>query len=205
MIAAGGLRSKLAAALAAFLIVSPLASRAQQGADAAIHIGSADVGGSVTSVHGPEAGVWVIAETNDLPTRFIKIVVTDDQGRYLLPDLPQATYSVWVRGYGLVNSPKVQTVPGKTLDLTAVVAPDPAAAAQYYPALWWYSMLEIPPASDFPGTGTGPGGNGIDARIKTQQAWLDAVKTDGCQSCHQLGDKATRTLSPKLGHFDFDL
>ena len=78
----------------------------------------------VRSANGPEAGVWVIAETTDLPTKFIKIVVTDDQGRYVLPELPKANYSVWVRGYGLVNSPKVRAAPGKILDLTAVMAPN---------------------------------------------------------------------------------
>src|SRR5262249_27672662 len=72
-----------------------------------VAIDSDDIGGVVTSSSGPEAGVWVIAETTDLPTRFIRIVVTDDQGRYVLPDLPTASYSVWSRGYGLVDSPKV--------------------------------------------------------------------------------------------------
>ena len=43
-----------------------------------------------------------------LPTRFIRSVVTDDQGRYLVPDLPKADYDVWVRGYGLVDSAKGQ-------------------------------------------------------------------------------------------------
>src|SRR5215469_12791452 len=81
------------------------------------------ISGTVTSPHGPEAGVWVIAETNELPTKFVKIVVTDDKGRYLLPDLPRADYSVWVRGYGLVDSPKAHGVPGKHLDLAAVPAP----------------------------------------------------------------------------------
>jgi hypothetical protein len=37
----------------------------------------------------------------------VKIVVTDDRGRYVVPDLPRANYNVWVRGYGLVDSPKV--------------------------------------------------------------------------------------------------
>ena len=60
--------------------------------------------GVVQGASGPEAGVWVIAETKDLPTNFIKIVVTNDQGRFLLPELPNASYSVWVRGYGLVDS-----------------------------------------------------------------------------------------------------
>ena len=42
-----------------------------------------------------EAGVWVIAETTDLPTKFAKIFVTDDAGRYyLIPDLPKANYKI---------------------------------------------------------------------------------------------------------------
>src|SRR5215470_11319047 len=72
----------------------------------AARVGETDIGGVVTGPRGPEAGVWVIAETNELPTKFVRIVVTDDQGRYLIPDLPKATYNVWVRGYGLVDSPK---------------------------------------------------------------------------------------------------
>src|SRR5262245_56326723 len=60
-----------------------------------------DIGGVVSTTHGPEAGVWVIAETDELPTKFIRIVVTDEQGRYLLPDLPTASYQVFARGYGL--------------------------------------------------------------------------------------------------------
>ena len=63
-----------------------------------------NIGGTVTGAKGPEAGVWVIAETKDLPTKYVKIVVTDDQGRYLIPDLPKGTYDIWVRGYGLVDS-----------------------------------------------------------------------------------------------------
>src|SRR6267154_4212957 len=124
-----------------------------------IKIDGDDIGGVVTSAKGPEAGVWVIAETKDLGTGFRKIVVTDDQGRYVVPDLPKANYTVWVRGYGLVDSPKVQAAPGKPLDLKAVVAPSEKEAAQYYPAAYWYSLLHIPPKSDFPGTG--PTGNGI--------------------------------------------
>jgi len=103
-------------------------------AQPAVRVGSADIGGTVSSTKGPEAGVWVIAETADLPVKFTKIVVTDDQGRYLIPDLPKANYSVWVRGYGLVDSAKVQTASGNTVNLTAVVAPNPRAAAEYYPA-----------------------------------------------------------------------
>src|SRR5947208_17024883 len=96
-----------------------------------IAIDADDIGGVVTSAKGPEAGVWVIAETRDLPTKFVRIVVTDDRGRYVLPDLPKATYSVWVRGYGLVDSSKAQTAPGKIVNLKSVVAPNAATAAEY--------------------------------------------------------------------------
>jgi hypothetical protein len=79
-------------------------------------VANSDLGGVVSSPNGAEAGVWVIAETTDLPTKFVKIVVTDDSGRYLVPELPKANYSVWVRGYGLVDSPKVKATPGITLN-----------------------------------------------------------------------------------------
>ena len=94
-------------------------SAVQRGGEA-VRIDNDDIGGVVTGARGPEAGVWVIAETTDLPTKFSRTVVTDDQGRYLVPDLPKANYSVWVRGYGLVDSPKVQSAPGRILNLTAV-------------------------------------------------------------------------------------
>jgi hypothetical protein len=167
---------------------------------AAIPMDSTDIAGVVTSSKGPEAGVWVIAETKDFSTGFRKIVVTDDQGRYLIPDLPKANYSIWVRGYGLVDSTKVQSSPGKQLDLKAAIAPSAKDAAVYYPAVYWYSLLHIPPKSDFPGTGDD--GNGISPRMKSQAMWIDRVKTDGCESCHQLGDKATREIPASLGAFD---
>ena len=97
---------------------------------APVKIKADDIGGVVSSSKGPEAGVWVIAETTDLPTRYIKEVVTDDRGRYLIPDLPKAKYTVWARGYGLVDSPKVETEPGKLVDLKPTVAPDAKTAAQ---------------------------------------------------------------------------
>jgi len=167
---------------------------------AAIPMDSTDIAGVVTSSKGPEAGVWVIAETKDFGTGFRKMVVTDDQGRYLVPDLPKANYSIWVRGYGLVDSAKVQAAPGKQLDLKAVIAPSAKEAAQYYPAIYWYSLLHIPPKSDFPGTGDS--GNGIATRITSQEMWVERVKTDGCESCHQMGDKATREIPKELGAFD---
>ena len=132
------------------LLVSRSSMSAQQ-AGGAIPIDNDDLGGTVTGPKGPEAGVWVIAETSGLPTKFVKIVVTDDRGRYLIPDLPKANYNVWVRGYGLVDSPKTQAVAGKILNLTAVPAPNPRAAAEYYPAGYWFSHDESAGQERVPG------------------------------------------------------
>src|SRR5213596_1458611 len=189
----------VAVGIATLLAGSQARLSAQQSTDPAIRIGDKDLGGVVTSAAGPEAGVWVIAETMDLPTKFAKIVVTDDRGRYVLPDLPRANYSVWVRGYGLVDSPKVRTAPGKVLNLKAVIAPSAAAAAEYYPAIYWYSMLKIPDKSLFPGTG--PTGNGMPVTLTSQAQWVNTVKTTGCMSCHALGTKGTRTIPKELGDF----
>jgi hypothetical protein len=186
----------VAAGALALTVIAPSALRAQQGA--AINVDGDDIGGVVSSPKGPEAGVWVIAETVDLPTKFAKMVVTDDQGRYVIPDLPSANYTLWVRGYGLVDGPKVTSRPGQHVNLTAMSAPTEAAAAEYYPGMYWYSLLKIPADSEFPGTG--PKGNGIPPFIKTQGAWIDTIK-NSCQSCHALGSKGVRTLSPKLGSF----
>jgi hypothetical protein len=188
-------RAKVAViAIAACLAGASAGLNAQQ-----VAIGGADIGGVVTGPSGAEAGVWVIAETTDLPTKFAKMVVTDDRGRYVIPDLPKAAYSVWVRGYGLVDSPKVKAERGKQLNLTAVPAPTPAAAAEYYPGMYWYSMLKIPDKSEFPGTGAS--GNGIQPVMKMQRYWIDTVK-NSCQSCHALGSKGVRTIPKELGPFD---
>jgi hypothetical protein len=187
-------------AVAVFTLATFSATSARQQPDPAVPIDADDLGGIVTSSKGPEAGVWVIAETTDLPTRFVKIVVTDDRGRYLLPDLPaKATYSVWVRGYGLIDSPKVRTTAGRALDLTATIAPSPAAAAEYYPAGYWWAMLQVPGKNEFPGTG--PAGNGISPNARTQAEFLRQLKSGGCWACHQLGNKATREIPKELGTF----
>ena len=189
------LHSGIVIALAALLAVALAGLLAGQ--SNAVKVGASDLGGTVTSTKGAEAGVWVIAETTDLPTKFVKIVVTDDQGRYLVPELPKASYNVWVRGYGLVDSPKVKSMPGKNLDLKAVIAPDKKAAIEYYPALYWYSLMQMPPKSDFPGTG--PSGNGISPDVKSQGDWIrQIVNTDGCTGCHQMGDKATREIPKSI-------
>ena len=161
------------------------------------------ISGTVTSPNGPEAGVWVIAQTPDLGTRYRKIVVTDDQGRYVIPDLPAGKYKVWVRGYGLVDSDPVNAAPGDTLPLKAVLAPTPRAAAEYYPPDSWYSLLHLPPKSDFPMTlpsaAVGPKApKPADRVLRTQAQWVDIVKIDCEGGCHMMGDKGTRELPASL-------
>jgi hypothetical protein len=146
--------------------------------------------GTVRSSTGPEAGVWVIAETKDLPTNFIKIVVTDDQGRYVVPELPAANYSVWVRGYGLADSKPVTAKPSTAnnapaLNLTAIIAKDKVEAAKVYPGDYWMSMLEPPARSAFP-IGTGQSQQSLEG-------WMHSFKSS-CNFCHQLGNGITRTL-----------
>jgi hypothetical protein len=145
-----------------------------------------DIVGVVNGPKGPEAGVWVIAETDELPTRFYKIVVTDGEGRFAIPDLPKATYRVWVRGYGLVDGEKWRTTPGSMVSLLAGREATPKEAAEIYPGMYWFSMLKVPAASEFP---LGP--------VQSQQQWLNTIKSGACQSCHALGTPGMRKV-PEL-------
>ena len=155
-----------------------------------VRIDGDDIGGVVRSAKGPENRVWVIAETTELPTKFAKIVATEDQGRHVIPDLPKANYNIRVRGYGLVDPPKVKASPGKTLNLKEVVAPSEAAAAEYYPAIYWYSMLKIrdkilSPAREEKGNGM----LGGLRRASTSGSY--SLKTNGSVACHEMGKKST--------------
>lgn len=158
---------------------------------AQIDISSQDIGGQVIGRNGPEAGVWVIAETKDLPTKYAKVVVTDDQGRYVIPELPAANYKVWVRGYGLRDTAQVDARPGKTLDFKAEPAASEAEAAKIYPGMYWYSLINVPGHDQFPGTG--PSGNNMPPTMKSQAQWIDTVK-NMCQSCHALGTRGIREI-----------
>ena len=189
------LRGPLAAVAFAVVVAASLAGLHGQVAAPSLAFDNNDIAGVVTGPSGPEAGVWVIAETKDLPTTLRKIVVTDNQGRYLVPDLPAANYDVWVRGYGLVDSAKVKSAPGKVVNLKAVVAPTPRQAAEYYPAQYWLSLLQLPPKSDFPGTGAK--GNGISETIKSQGEWIrQIVNTDGAWPAINKGKERARSLRP---------
>jgi hypothetical protein len=119
---------------------------------------------------GPEAGVWVIAETKSLPTPYRKIVVTADDGRFVLPELPEARYDVWTRGYGLADGKAVSAERGANLALVATPAEAPQYAAALYPASYWLSLLDVPDGS---------------------AAYANQLKL-GCQLCHQLGTMTTR-------------
>jgi len=191
------MRKRFAGALAAAVLVGTLVISLTTPGRAA----DGTITGTVTSPGGPEAGVWVIAETTDLPTKFIKTVVTTDGGRYLIPDLPEASYKVWVRGYGLLDSAGVTAQPGDTVALDVTVASTPAEAAQIYPANYWYSLIEPPLANEFPGTGDD--GNGIAATLQHQEQWVD-VQKQGCMLCHQLGNRIIREID-NLEQFDSTL
>jgi hypothetical protein len=98
-----------------------------------------------------------------------------------------------VRGYGLVDSPKMRASPGRALDLAAVPAPNESAAAHYYPAIHWYSMMKLPKPEDF-------GGKARIPENVTQREWMSSVKNIGCIGCHQLGQESTRTLPAAFSH-----
>ncbi len=181
----GRRRIRAAAAVPALAVVLGSHALAQTSADIAID--DDDIGGVVMSRNGPEVGVWVVAETSDFDTRFIRIVVTDDQGRFVVPDLPDASYSVWVRGYGLVDSQRTAARPGERIALTAVPAADPIVAAETYPAAYWYSMMSLPTEAELEAV---PGG---------LNRYLATMKNLACIGCHQLGQRSTRTIPPALG------
>ena len=124
----------------------------------------------------PEAGVWVIAETRSLPTRFRRIVVTEDAGRFVVPDLPEGSYQVWVRGYGLRDSIAVEASRGDTLELVVSTAETPQDAAAIYPASYWLSLYR-PPASDE-----------LPDEFDDRAQWIANMKL-GCMRCHQFGGK----------------
>ena len=157
---------------------------------AQVAIDADDIGGTVTGADGPEAGVWVIAETDDFDTFYAKIVVTDEQGRYVVPDLPDADYEVWVRGYGLADSERIAANPGDTVDVQASAAPSAAAAAEIYPAISWYAMMHLPTEEEVANLE-----GGIDR-------YRNSMTNNGCIGCHQMGNYATRIIPEALGEFE---
>jgi hypothetical protein len=172
-------RAMMWALLASICLISRPAAGGPQGASA-VQVDKSSIGGVVVNGNGakPEAGVWVIAETK-LQVPFRKIVVTDDQGRFLVPDLPEGSYELWVRGYGLKDSEPVKAVRGGKVTLKVANAATSQEAAKIYPASYWTSLIQAPPMSEIP------------AKYKSQDEWL-ADQRNGCNHCHELGMVATR-------------
>ena len=175
----GMTRAMMWSLLALICFISRPAAGGPQNASG-IQVDKSSIGGVVLNSNDakPEAGVWVIAETK-LQVPFRKIVVTDDQGRFLVPDLPDGAYELWVRGYGLKDSERVKSALGETLKLQAANAATPQEAAKIYPASYWTSLIQPPSMSEIP------------AKYKSQDEWL-ADQRNGCNHCHELGMVATR-------------
>ena len=140
------------------------------------------ISGVVKNGSKPEAGVWVMAETHSLPTFFRRIVVTDEQGRFLVPDLPAGSYELWVRGYGLQDSPRVKAELGQRVELPVTSAANPRDAARIYPSNYWFALYQAPPKEQLP------------SLFESQVEWLGEMKTD-CFLCHQLGNADMRRFT----------
>jgi hypothetical protein len=136
----------------------------------------------------PEAGVWVIAETSSLSTPYRKIVATNDEGRFVVPDLPKGEYQVWVRGYGLKDSKPEPAAIGKPVKLQVVNAATPQEAAKNYPSNYWFSLWQPPAQEELP------------KQYKSRDEWIAAMKL-GCDLCHQLGIKEVRNHT-SAGEYD---
>jgi len=181
---------------------------------APLNVDSTSIGGVVQNGTRPEAGVWVIAETDGLPTHFSRIVVTDDNGQFLIPDLPaSASYDVWVRGYGLRDSQPVKAPRGERLTLQVENAQTPQEAAKIYPANYWLSLYQPPPTSVLPlvdsEDSAAPASHAQQAdeesgvaarRYPGREHWIGHMKL-GCMLCHQIGQEMSR-LFDKPEHWD---
>ena len=178
--------------IAVFLAASLANLNAGQVAGGSISIDADDIAGVVTSAKGPEAGVWVIAETTSLPTKYSKTVVTDDQGRYLVPDLPKGTYTVWVRGYGLVDITEGKGgAAARLVNLTRFRRRPPSCGGKVIRTAYWHACSRCPRRASSPGTGIK--GNGISENVKSQPLGLRASR-QALPAVSQLGNKATREL-----------
>ncbi|MSR13266.1 MAG: hypothetical protein EXR86_01635 [Gammaproteobacteria bacterium] len=157
------------------------------------------ISGNVVNATGaPEAGVWVIAETTATPTPLRKIVVTDEAGKFVVPELPAVNFKMWVRGYGLVDSSPVEAAVGTQLTLKVAAAADALEAAQVYPASYWLTLF-APPVGAF-GLANAAGEGGVfshESKAQTRDPfagpaqWFAQFKLS-CVLCHQVGSPPTR-------------
>jgi streptogramin lyase len=163
-------------------VLGVLAWQTDNPAAQGVQIDRLSIGGVVLNNSGlaPEAGVWVIAETSSLPTRFRRIVVTDERGRFVVPDLPAGAYDVWVRGYGLRDSTPVKAERGQRMTLQVANAASPQEAARIYPANYWLSLYQPPAKHELP------------ELYESREHWITNMKL-GCMRCHQLGTAVFHT------------
>ncbi len=206
--------SRVVRLLAAGAIVAAGLGTFACGAPTPVDVDAASIGGVVLNGGRPEAGVWVIAETTGLPTHFSRIVVTDDEGRFLVPDLPEsASYDVWVRGYGLRDSQPVKAARGERVSLQVENAQTPQEAARIYPANYWLSLYQPPPSNALPLADSegaaAPVSHAGERDEETGEAarrypgrehWVGQMKL-GCMLCHQMGQEITR-LFDRPEHWD---
>ena len=95
-----------------------------------------------------------------------------------------------MRGYGLVDSAEGRRAsPASIVNLTAVRGADAEGRRRVLSGD--LLVLDAQGAGKtVPGTASEfPVGN-----VKSQAEWLNVVKTNGCFTCHALGNKATRTI-----------
>ena len=178
--------------VAAWLTAYPVQLGSQQ--DAGIPIDNDDIGGVVTSAKGPEAGVWVIAETNDLPTRFARMVVTDDQGRYVIPESAQSQLrhlGARLRIGGFTESEKRSRQASQPQ--SGGGAKRSRGSAILSGNLLVFHARRFLKPDEFGGKGE------IPAKL-TQTEWLNTMKNNGCIGCHQLGQLSTRTFPKSVPH-----
>jgi hypothetical protein len=176
-------RGMLLSVVLVFCLVCWLVAGQQNGGASGIQVGANSIGGVVTNNAGgtPEAGVWVIAETKSLQVPFRKIVVTDDAGRFLVPDLPKGDYELWVRGYGLKDSSRFKASLGGQVKLAVDNASSAQEVAKIYPASYWISLIHPPAKEELP------------AAFVSQEHWLGSLR--GCNQCHQIGMSGMRSYT----------
>ena len=178
--------------IAAMAVAVPAPAGAQQ---AAVEIDKDDIGGVVSGPNGPEAGVWVIAETSELPTKYAKMrrYRRSRPLRHPGPAELRTTRSGYA-AMGWWTRRRCAPKPGQQLNLTAVPAPNERAAAHYYPAIYWYAMMHMPAEKDF-------GGSTDIPKNITRELWRQRMGNVDCIGCHQLGQEATRTIPAQFGEF----
>ena len=126
-----------------------------------------------------------------LATPFRKIVVTDEAGRYLVPDLPGRIMSCGWR-LRLVDSPPVAAHAGRSRRVAGCRRARRARGGADLAGELLVLAVEVPPETSS-SRGPGPNGNGIAPEVVTQHQSISTIKA-GCNVCHQLGDLATREI-----------